>query len=153
MSINVKFYTCSDDPRTLPKTLVQTGNLAGYSMDVLTGCSILNPALCMAYDATLVGCNYIYIAEFGRYYAITITLDEGGRMYISGTVDAMQTFADVLGTCTGRVCRSESAGMGNVKDEGFPVDPSKEKVDVIRLSGSELSINAPVTPYYVMILK
>lgn len=153
MSITATFFSCSDDPRTVPKTLTGVGTPAGYTLDVWGTCDILCPVLVMAYDATLATSNYMYVAEWGRYYSIQITVGEGERMYIRGTVDAMQTYATQLATCQARACRSEKVGLNDVKDESYPVDPSDELVDVIRLPGSDLAVNAPVVPYYVLIMK
>lgn len=75
--MEIKFYRISEDPRTVKKTLINTGTGANLQAtltgNIKTDCSIIKPVLEVQYSADVFNSNYVYIAAFNRYYFITDT--------------------------------------------------------------------------------
>ena len=66
MAINVEFFTCNDDPRTLNKTLTPVLENA-IPATLTANTSILQPTLLIKYNGAVCGANYMYIPHFQRY--------------------------------------------------------------------------------------
>lgn len=133
--MKVTFYTFTGDDRVINKSL---GDAIGEKeCTVQDACSILAPRLTLNYDGSLVSCNYIYIGTWGRYYKITdITVDEGGRMYVSAIVDAGLSWWSQVSSCTASVSRSEQTGVGNIIDNQLPINPTEESTYVETIPGA-----------------
>lgn len=79
--------------RNLANAVTVTGEpKSGDSLDVL------NPIITVAYKASVLTKNYVYIPDFGRYYFITDMAIQGKTIQISMHVDVLYTYRNsVLG--------------------------------------------------------
>ena len=78
-------------------------------------CSILNPEIEVELSSVPYNANYMYIADFGRYYYIDeIVTVRTGLYRIRGTVDPLMSFATQIKACTGIVKRAESEAAYNL---------------------------------------
>lgn len=92
MTVNIG--TCLDDPRKMNKSPSLT---ISANCDIHDATDIMNPVFILAYNAAYIGCNYMYVPDWGRYYYITaVTALSGTRMQIEGKEDTLQTFAAEL---------------------------------------------------------
>lgn len=89
--MTISFYNCTDDSVVVNKTLVSPLTLTGYLREAT---SIMEPVISIEAE-TLVGKNYAYISEFGRYYFITDIVSEvNGLWRVSMKVDVLMSFKD-----------------------------------------------------------
>ena len=65
MSVNVKFYITGDNPNVMNKSLTQ---IASVDCDIKEPVNKERPEIYVS--GNLIGVNYAYIAEFGRYYFV-----------------------------------------------------------------------------------
>ena len=125
------FYTCNDDPRVLDKTLTQVSQ---KPVAIYNGCNIIAPVMYLAYDASLLTCNYMYLDDWGLYYFIrNFAVDNGKRLYISAELDDLYTFRDQLKACNGTAIRNEAVGINYVPDPSLPLMPSKNNYTSITI--------------------
>lgn len=89
--MTISFYTCTDDPNVVNKTLGTPLTLTGFLREAT---SIMEPVISIEAE-TLVGKNYAHISEFGRYYFITDIISEvNGLWRVSMKVDVLMSFKD-----------------------------------------------------------
>ena len=88
MSVTIDFYQATGDPRRVSKDLTL---LASKSCELKGDCSIKNPSLIITGDAAdFALCNYVYIADFQRYYyADAPTVLPGGMLQVNLTCDVL----------------------------------------------------------------
>lgn len=118
--MNVIFYSTTDDPRKLQKSLIE---ITAKECQVYESCTITNPALILRYDTALINANIFYIPDWNRYYRVSeINFESGEIMVISGDIDYLQTYAsDILNlkcTCI------RNGGLGKptyVVDTSLPI--------------------------------
>ena len=82
---------------------------------------ILRPTVSIAAQIagdSLLPCNYMYIAAFGRYYWITGMQFVHGSWYVSGEVDVLASYKSAIGTTTAYVLRAASDHNDRIAD-GF----------------------------------
>ena len=94
--MHIYLYTTPDEKNKLNKTL----NNAAYFEGVLKEeTSVINPSILI--EATnLSGYNYMYIADFGRFYFISdITSVRNNLWRISAHVDVLMSFKEGIETC------------------------------------------------------
>lgn len=95
--MTIEFYTVSDDPRVIQKTL----GSAVYSptVNLLASCSVKNPEFVLSYDSRLITANYFKIVEWDRYYFMgEPVLSPGGRCIVTGKEDVLMSNAsEILG--------------------------------------------------------
>ena len=136
MSFTVSFYTSTANPKKLDKS----GNLTiigtAKTLHVKHKIDMLNPVFDVDYNSLFLPANYVYIAEFGRYYFCTIATDTAQKMTVSCTVDPLYSFAAAIKNCPCTVIRSERAGINYVPDNKLPIDPNK-----VKIHGDTLSLN------------
>ena len=89
--MQVLFYSCTDDPRTVSKELqlVASKNDVHIKRDL----SIMEPELELAYSADLEGCNYL--AFGGKFYFVKpggMIRATGGRLIIQARLDVLKTY-------------------------------------------------------------
>lgn len=144
MAVSVTFYNCSDDKRVMSKTLT-TGISA--TAELYDPTSVINPRLRVAYNASLLSYNYMYVAEFGRYYFITnITTDSGGALIITGAVDVLQTYKTAIAGLSAivvRGARKNQSGSNRstwIEDPRLPIQ-SGRAVKAILFENSDLNID------------
>ena len=144
MAVSVTFYNCGDDKRVMSKTLT-TGISA--SAELYDPTSLINPRLRVGYNTNLLGYNYMYISQFGRYYFINnITTDSGGALIIEGEVDVLQTYKteiSALSAIVVRGARKNQSGSNRstwIEDPRLPIQ-SGRAVKAILFENSDLNID------------
>lgn len=96
MSINVSFYNTSSDPRMINKTLTLVSSL---DCDLLDSTDITRPVILTDNPAALHSVNYMYIANFSRYYFVKTEIVNGSICKITGDCDVLMSFkSGVLAT-------------------------------------------------------
>lgn len=113
MSFEVKIGVCSDAKNKVTKspswTYTLTGTLKG-------ACDLLNPTVRLIIGdskdiklPTISKCNYMYIANFNRYYYITSqNIVRNTILEVSGHVDVLNTYKDEIRKNSGLILRSQS---------------------------------------------
>ena len=112
--MTVTFYSISDDARVLNKTLgLPIKSLT--TVEIWGECSIMDPVLRVVYDSSLLGANYCYISDWGRYYYIEgYDLSEGREMYIRMHEDVLMSNATAIGELNCTVVRTAKNGKANL---------------------------------------
>lgn len=97
---------------------------------------LVNPQINIEYNGTLTNVNYMYIAEFHRYYFITkIESVRTGLWRVYAHCDVLKTYSEgILGT-EAVVARSESKFNLMINDSCFKVY-SNPRLQIIRFPGS-----------------
>lgn len=155
MAINVSFYSCNDDPRTLNKTLTPVLE-NDVSATLTANTSILQPVLLIKYNGAVCGANYMYIPHFQRYYTIeNITVTEGERMTVSGMSDPVLTMKDQILNCPCVCIRKTAQYPTDVPDTQLPVNPVKGYVTSVFLGGTNdfEPVTSPADEYYILTVK
>lgn len=150
MSFTVSFYTSTANPKKLDKSGDITIIGTAKTLHVKHKIDMLNPVFDVDYNSLFLPANYVYIAEFGRYYFCTIATDTAQKITVSCTVDPLFSFATAIKNCPCTVVRSEKAGITYVPDNKLPIDPNKYRVGAIP-SPSALE-NALNDKPYILIL-
>lgn len=104
MSMTISFGTTSDAKNKLNKTYTASVSLTGNLKD---DTSVVDPIILVnASLTTLAGCNYMYIASFGRYYYITDVVSKGANLVeVHGHCDVLKSYNSQIRSCTGYVSR------------------------------------------------
>lgn len=107
MSFEATLYNCSDDPRTLHKTLPAGIPIA--SITPTESCDILNPTFILNYNASYTTCNYVIVGSpFNRSYFITdMKIDIGKKIVISCAVDVLRSYENEIGNIETTIYRNE----------------------------------------------
>ena len=144
MGVNVTFYNSAEDKRVLNKTL--TGGYATVA-ELYNKTSILNPVLRLDYNAAYTQYNYMYIADFGRFYFIdSITTDSGGAVIVSGSVDVLNTYKSQIGALPAivvRYSRKNQDGSNRstwIEDPRLPIQTGRA-IKAILFENSDLNID------------
>lgn len=96
MAINVSFYNTASDPRMINKTLTLVSSL---DCDLLDSTDITHPVILTDNPAALHNVNYMYIANFSRYYFVKTEIVNGSICKITGDCDVLMSFkSGVLAT-------------------------------------------------------
>lgn len=90
-SLSLTIYKCTSPVNALDKALEGAISFNGI---LKHACTITAPILTIARPNNdyLVGYNYAYIAEFNRYYYMTVTLEAGGTATLTLTLDPFMSF-------------------------------------------------------------
>jgi hypothetical protein len=103
--MQIKLYNTKSERNRLTKVLNNEVTLIG---NLERACDIVNPIIVLGYDATLATKNYVYIADYGRYYFISNIVFDDETMIIYMHCDVLMSFrADILASIA-RVIRSAS---------------------------------------------
>ena len=116
MSMTITFGTTSSPKNALTKTYTSSVSLTGNLKD---DTSVVDPIIVVnASLSTLAGCNYMYIATFGRYYFITDIVSKGASLVeVHGHCDVLKSFASQIRNCTGYVSRQATSGNDLITDD------------------------------------
>lgn len=114
--MTINFYTISDDPRTIEKTL---GNIVyTCNANIFGSCSIKDPSLILKYDSRLCEVNYMEISDWGRFYFMgEPVLSPGGRCIITASEDVLYSNKDEILNLNAYCSRCEN------HFERYAVDP------------------------------
>ena len=134
----VSFYNYTGDSRVANKNLSQISG--DINCDIQDGCTLINPLLKLEYNPNYFNADYFYISEWGRYYKMTNpTVDDGGRMYITGVVDPIKSFWSEIRSSPAMITRQENAGITIVPDEMLPIQQNRESVYIEDVGDSLIS--------------
>lgn len=142
--MEIKLYKTSSPRKKLVKELSDgvtlTGTLRGQS-------SVMSPSL-QIQDIAVIGYNYCYIPDFGRYYYINgINALRANLFELSLGIDVLMTYAAEIRNNTAIIDRTESGTSANVYiDNGTFVNTSKLETATYNFSGGFND-----TPEYILI--
>ncbi len=92
MSFTISLYQNASPDKKIGKTLTPIGT---YTGELRNETSILTPTILLEDSGTLYNANYMYIAEFGRYYYIKdINKVRNGLIEITSRCDATESWKD-----------------------------------------------------------
>lgn len=138
--MNVEFYTCSDDPRKINKTmqLVTTANCAVYD-----GCSITAPSIMLRYDTNIIKSNVFKIPEWDRWYSIAdYNVDNAKTLHVPGMIDVLYTYKDQILECDATAIRNEGVGKPTyIPDSSLPLYPESDYVTSLSIGNYAISGN------------
>lgn len=81
----------------------------------------------------LIGYNYVYIKDFGRYYFGKISIGQGNRFFLDCEVDSISSHSAAISSLTCWVKRTQSASPSECvyEDSEFPTKANSyiEKID------------------------
>ena len=127
--MEIKLYKTSSPRKKLVKDLTDgitlTGTLRGQS-------SIMSPSL-QIQDIAVLGYNYCYIPDFGRYYYINgINALRANLFELSLGIDVLMTYADAIRNNAAIVDKVQSIGSAyNYINDGSFVNSNRMKQDII----------------------
>ena len=127
--MEIKLYKTSSPRKKLVKDLTDgitlTGTLRGQS-------SIMSPSL-QIQDMSVVGYNYCYISDFGRYYYINgINALRANLFELSLGVDVLMTYAVAIRSNAAIVDKVQNFGAAyNYINDGSFVNSNRMKQDII----------------------
>lgn len=101
--MTINFYNAKIRKNEIDKIL---GTPIVKTCSLKDGVSIEDPVLYIKHDASLFGCNYVYIPDFGRYYFIMGREIDGDNEYITCHVDVLKSFASDIKASKGTATRS-----------------------------------------------
>lgn len=142
--MEIKLYKTSSPRKKLVKDLTDgitlTGTLRGQS-------SVMSPSL-QIQDIAVIGYNYCYIPDFGRWYYINdINALRANLFELSLGIDVLMTYAAEIRNNTAIIDRTESGTTANVYiDNGTFVNTSKLETETYNFSGGFND-----TPEYILI--
>ena len=127
--MEIKLYKTSSPRKKLVKDLTDgitlTGTLRGQS-------SIMSPSL-QIQDIAVIGYNYCYIPDFGRYYYINgINALRANLLELSLGIDVLMTYAKAIRNNAAIVDKVQSYGAAyNYINDGSFVNSNRMKQDII----------------------
>lgn len=114
--MTVTFYSVDDDPRVVTKTL-GTATLTLNNVKLKNDTDVINPVLELANNANLMGSNYFYIQEFGRYYNVTDQTTNSLGLFVTGHVDVLKSWDADIRTLDCIVKRNANKYNAYIPDE------------------------------------
>lgn len=114
----ITLYKNSSDPKKVLKNITDG---VTFNVTLKGTCNIENPVFVLTRinNSLFVGYNYIYCKEFNRYYYARISIDAGGLMTISCTIDPLMSYASAIRSLTCLVERQESYYNPYLVDDGI----------------------------------
>lgn len=151
--MNIEFFIFAGDPRTAQKPV--PANKIVKQCKIQGAANVLSPTFTLNYSADIIACNYFYVPTWQRIYKMSNpVVDEGGRMYISGSIDAVASWYDQIKQCSVNVIRSQNAGINYVADDMLPINPAYDSIQSKLIPNSDLRPTGPRTGRcYVFTLK
>lgn len=114
MSFTVSVGITTAEKRALDKNFSSAA--VSHTAVLRNESSVVDPVILFDADAgDIATCNYMHIAEFGRYYFITdvVAVNEG-LCEIHGHVDVLKTYASSIRTNMAVISRSATQGNWNL---------------------------------------
>lgn len=116
MSITVEFYSCSDDYRTMNKTMKSVGK--STTLQPLEPISDLEVRMLINYQSDLLVANY-FKAD-GKYYKITGRSRVPAKAQeIIGMVDVLKTYNNSIRACNAICARSDQQYNADYPDPDY----------------------------------
>lgn len=114
--MTVTFYSVDDDSRVVTKTL-GTPTLTLNNVKLKDDTDVIDPVLELANNVNLMGSNYFYIQEFGRYYNVTDQKTNSLGFFITGHVDVLTSWDSDIRTLDCIVKRNANKYNAYIPDE------------------------------------
>lgn len=142
--MEIKLYKTSSPRKKLVKDLTDGITLVGT---LRAQSSVMSPTFTVQ-DTAVVGYNYCYIPDFGRWYYINGIDALRSNLYeLSLGIDVLMTYAAEIRNNTAIIDRTESGNAANVYiDNGTFVNTSKLETATYNFSGGFND-----TPEYILI--
>lgn len=120
MSFNIVLQTNNSDDIVIDKSITDIATVTGT---LKNDTSIINPTIMVQGDlSNYVSCNYMTISTFNRSYFITdIRSIRAGLFEVSGRVDVLTTYKNVIRANSGIVRRQENKWNLYLNDGVFRV--------------------------------
>lgn len=125
----VNFYNSKIKKNEINKTLATP---IVKTCSVKDGITLEDPVIYMSYDISLLGLNYAYIPDFGRYYFVTGIEIDGKTIYISLHVDVLMSFKNDILASMGTATRSNFYNK-NIPDT-MALNVPQERIQYRKLS-------------------
>lgn len=123
--MDIVLYICSDDPRTIRKTLTGTKTV---SANIKSDVSIMRPVFFINNDSDIITNHYNYLSAFGKYYFITdITVTPAQALRISAREDVLFTYAEQIMNCPAVVVRNSTIANTYLADTQIPLEQYKNQ--------------------------
>lgn len=116
--MTVTLYKMTDDSKVVSKTLNTQTQITLSDVKLKDGCSVLNPTLLLA-QGNLSEYNYMYIADFGRYYYLKPGNYRNGLWEVTGEVDVLMTYDVGIRALECTVLRNENEKNGYMYDSFY----------------------------------
>lgn len=121
--------------------------IGSYTVDPYNVVDIERPVFIIDYSPALVGCNYLYVDDFSRFYFVTNAVNKGGQIVLECLSDPLTSFLSYINGCDITVLRSESAGAPTMyEDTKLPVYPNKNNVTSIEMQSDNEWLNGNILP-------
>ena len=125
--MDITLYSCTAEPNRLDKTSFLTSKKAITGAVPRGDIGCMTPTITIeAVDSEIVGANYCYISDWGRYYFITdIHCPVDGLFIISLRTDVLMSFKDNIKQLTGVVSRNRDNYDLYLRDDRVPIGARK----------------------------
>ena len=117
MNVNVKFYITGDNPNVMNKSLTQ---IASVDCDIKEPVNKERPEIYVS--GNLIGVNYAYIAEFGRYYFVYPTGEHAITTRLQLESDPLMSFKAGILASPAVVARNPWHFDLYVPDNNLPIE-------------------------------
>lgn len=145
----IKAYVNTSDRRVVTKTITQIG--ADISAVFKGEADIMNPVIELAYNSSLLTCNYVYIDVFARYYYVTKIITGSQRITMELKDDVLMSHASEIRGMDAYLARVEKNHFNKylrdrafktlsyrvVKTIPFPKSFEKDMEFVLTVAGGE----------------
>lgn len=146
--MTITFYTTSDPPKKLNKTLTTIGTSRALAP---TGqVDQLNPVILTDYSDSFVNANYCYIDTFHRYYFMTTAVSTAGRLVLSCHVDYLMSWSSGIRLCPATIVRAQLGGPTYTIDKKLPIDASRYYIEGIDFNTSPYLTDDPSNRYILI---
>ena len=98
----------------------------------------LNPVFVVTYNSRYLDANYVYCSDIDRYYFCVPSVNTGGRVVLTCTIDYLSGVD--LSECSITVLRNGNKPT-NIPDNKFPVIPNDETITQTVAVNNDLSPN------------
>jgi hypothetical protein len=140
MSFYIEIGTTNDNNNKVNKSVEWKSPSGGVLIDPKSTLDVIKPVFIINNNPAYLTCNYVKASFLNRQYFARITLDTGGRMIVTCSVDVLSSFD--LSECELTVLRSEQeAAPTKIQDGKLPILPNEQTVQ------QTVSENPGLTPY------
>lgn len=145
--VTVKLYNNASDNRVVHKAITQIGT--DRTCQITENCDVTNPRIILDMNSGDISANYMYIADFNRYYYITgINILNGNQTEITGHCDVLMSFWTYIKNCQCTAGRS-SSNFDDYLDDPMVSIKDTYRTETRRLSG-EFTPTADGSNHYVL---
>lgn len=145
--VTVKLYNNASDNRVVHKAITQIGT--DRTCQITENCDVTNPRIILDMNSGDISANYMYIADFNRYYYITgINILNGNQTEIAGHCDVLMSFWTYIKNCQCTAGRS-SSNFDDYLDDPMVSIKETYRTETRRLSG-EFTPTADGSNHYVL---